>query len=162
MLGGGMLQQAVDDADPVEPGRDGEAPGDGGGLEPVDLLHPPDVQLQATLNTPGQVAAQIGLGVITGGALEPGQVGGHRQPQLISDRHQMIGRDGRQFGEGHHVQTLRPPLPVANPANAPGARKGYVHGPIVIDQYTYRLGEEDEPAFPAGHRAGVWGSMGGC
>jgi NAD(P)-dependent dehydrogenase (short-subunit alcohol dehydrogenase family) len=43
--------------------------GHGGGLEPADLLHPPDVQLQvrspggqrvqALLGTPGEVAAQI-------------------------------------------------------------------------------------------------------
>src|SRR5215468_9816337 len=41
-----VLQDAVDDTGPVEPGRDGEPPGHRGGLEPADLLHPPDVQLQ--------------------------------------------------------------------------------------------------------------------
>src|SRR5215469_14128216 len=38
MLGGWMLQEAVDDASAVEPGRDREAPRDSGGLEPADLL----------------------------------------------------------------------------------------------------------------------------
>jgi SAM-dependent methyltransferase len=46
MLSGGMLQDAVDDAGPVEPGRYREPPGHGRGPEPPDLLHPPDVQLQ--------------------------------------------------------------------------------------------------------------------
>ena len=74
-----MLQEAVQHARPVEPGRHGELPGDGGGLEPADLLHPPDVQLQvrppggqriqAALGAPGQVAAQVGFGVLAGGAL---------------------------------------------------------------------------------------------
>src|SRR5262249_20339088 len=61
---------AVQDAGPVEPGRDGEPPGHGGGLEPADLLHPPDVQLQvrpprgqrvqAALGAPGQIAGYDG------------------------------------------------------------------------------------------------------
>ena len=117
-----MLQQAVDDAGPVEPGRDGESPGDGGGLEATDLLHPPEVQLQvraarcqrvqAAFSAPGQEATQVGLGVVTGGALEAGQVGGCCQPQLISERDKAIGRDRRQFGEVRHAQTLRllPPV----------------------------------------------------
>jgi hypothetical protein len=81
-------------------------------------LHPPDVQLQVrppggewvqtALSAPGKVAAQIGLSVIPGGALETGQVGSHCQPQLISERRQVIDRDRQQFGEVHHAQTLRP------------------------------------------------------
>ena len=112
-----MLQDAVDDAGPVEPGRDGEPPGDGGGLEPADLLHPPDVQLQvrppggqrvqAPLCAPGEEAAQVGFGVLAGGALEAGQVGSHGQPQLISDGHRTIGGDWGQFGEVRHELTLR-------------------------------------------------------
>ena len=100
-----MLQQAVDDAGPVEPGRHREPPRHRRGLEEADLLHPPDVQLQvwpprgewvqAALGAPGQVAAQIGFGVVTRRALEPGQVGGHRQPQLVSERRQVIGGAGR-------------------------------------------------------------------
>jgi hypothetical protein len=31
---------------PVGPGGDREPPGYGGGFEPADLLHPPDVQFQ--------------------------------------------------------------------------------------------------------------------
>ena len=80
MLGRRVLEDAVQDAGPVEPGRDGEPAGDGGGLEPADLLHPPDVELQvrpaggervqAAFGAPGQVAAQVRFGVLAGGALE--------------------------------------------------------------------------------------------
>jgi hypothetical protein len=80
VLGGRVFQDAVEDAGPVEPGRDREPPRYGGGLEPADLLHPPDVQLQvrplggqrvqAALGAPGQVAAQVGFGVLAGWALE--------------------------------------------------------------------------------------------
>ena len=71
-----MLQDAVQDAGAVEPGCDGEPAGDGGGLEPADRLPPPDVQLQvrplrgqrvqAVFSAPGQVAAQVRFGVLTG------------------------------------------------------------------------------------------------
>jgi hypothetical protein len=70
VLCGGMLQDAVDDAVSAEPGRDREPPGHGGGPEPPDLLHPPDVQLQvrptggqrvkaARRTRPGSSAGQI-------------------------------------------------------------------------------------------------------
>ena len=39
---------------------------------------------------------------------QPGQVGGHCQPQLISKRRQVIGRDAGQICGAHHAQTLRP------------------------------------------------------
>jgi hypothetical protein len=39
----GVLEDAVDGAGPVEAGDDGQTPGDRGGLEPADLLHPPQV-----------------------------------------------------------------------------------------------------------------------
>jgi hypothetical protein len=96
-----MLQHAVEDASPVEPGRDREPAGHGGGLEPADLLHPPDVQLQvralrgqrvqAALGAPGQVAAQVGFGVRAGGALEAGQVGSYCQSQPVGERRQRTG-----------------------------------------------------------------------
>ena len=60
----------------------------------VDLLHPPDIQLQvrtagsqrvqAAFSAPDQEAAQVGLGVVAGGALESGQVGGYCELQLIT------------------------------------------------------------------------------
>jgi len=75
-------------------------------------------RVQAAFGAPGQVAAQIGLGVVAGGTLEPGQVGSHCQPQLISERDQVIRWARRQAGEVRHAQTLRL-LPA--PANAPGA-----------------------------------------
>jgi hypothetical protein len=75
-----MLQDSVDGAGAVEPGRDGEPPGDGGGLEPAGFLHPPDVQLQvetldgqrvqAVIGAPGEGAAQVRFGMLTGRALE--------------------------------------------------------------------------------------------
>ena len=112
-----MLQQAVDDTGPVEPGRDREASRDSGGLEPAGLLHPPDVQLEvraprgqwvkSALCAPGEVAAQVGRDVLAGGALETGQVGSHCQPQLISERRRTIRGEGCQVREVHHAQTLR-------------------------------------------------------
>jgi hypothetical protein len=96
-----MLQHAVEDASPVAPGRDREPPGDCGGLEPADLLHPPDVQLQvralrgqrvqAALGAPGQVAAEVGFGARAGGALEAGQVGSYCQSQPVGERRQRMG-----------------------------------------------------------------------
>ena len=60
---------------------------DGPTLEPADFLHPPDVQLQvrppggqriqAAFGAPGQIAAKVGVGVLAGAAIEPGQVGSH-------------------------------------------------------------------------------------
>jgi hypothetical protein len=61
--------------------------------------------------------------VLTGGPLEPGQVGGHCQPQRIGDRDQVIGQDGRQFGEVPHAQTLRQHPSAANPKHVPGAAR---------------------------------------
>jgi hypothetical protein len=93
-----VLQDAIDHAGPVEPGGHGESPGDRRGLEPADLLHPPDVQLQvrapgqerleAAVGAPREVAAQIGVGMVAGSALEPGKVGGHCKPQPVSMRDQ--------------------------------------------------------------------------
>jgi hypothetical protein len=84
-------------------------------------VRPPGGQrVQAALGAPGQVTAQIGFGVLAGGSLESGQVGGHCPPQLISERHQMIRWDGRQLGEVHHAQMLRPLRAAAKPANVPG------------------------------------------
>jgi hypothetical protein len=71
-----MLRDAVDGTGAVEPGRDGEPAGDSGRLEPAGFLHPPDVQLQmeslccqgieVALGAPGEVAAQVRFGVLTG------------------------------------------------------------------------------------------------
>jgi len=70
-------------------------------LEPAYFLHPTYVQLQvrppcgqrvqAAVGAPGAIAAQVRFGVLAGGALEPGQVTGHGQPQLIAERHKTIG-----------------------------------------------------------------------
>lgn len=59
--------------------------------------------------------------MVAGGARGAGQVGRHRQPQLISERHLVFGRDGRQSGEGHHAQTLRPASAHRQARNVPGA-----------------------------------------
>ena len=123
-----MRQDAVQGAGAVEPGRDREAAGDGGGLEPSDLLHPPDVQLQmralrgqrvqAVLGAPRQVAAQVRFGVLAGGALEAGQVGSYCQPQPVSKRRHRIGGHRGQFGEGHHAFTLSEHSPCAKLAES--------------------------------------------
>ena len=94
------------------------------------LLHPAEVQLQVraagsqrvqvAFGAPDQEAAQVGLGVVAGGALETGQVGGHCQPQLINERDQVIGRDRRQFGESLHAQTLRLLPPAGEPCEHAG------------------------------------------
>ena len=64
-------------------------------------------RIQAALGAPDQEAAQIGFGVIAGGALEPGQVRGHCQVQLVSERRKRIAGHWGQFGEVHHDPTLR-------------------------------------------------------
>jgi hypothetical protein len=131
MLGGRVRHEAVQDEGPVEAGHDGEPARHGGGFEPADLLHPPDVQLQvrplggervqATLGAPGQVAAQVGFGVLAGGALEAGQVGSHRQSQPVGERLRRIARRWGQLGEGHHAPTLkRFPITVKPTKHAPG------------------------------------------
>src|SRR5690348_16753493 len=117
MPGRRVLEDAVQDAGPVEPGRDGEPAGDGGGLEPADLLHPPDVELQvrpldgqrvqAALGAPGQVAAQVRFGVRAGGALETGQVGSYCQSQPVTERLRRIAGRWGQLGEGHHAPRLQ-------------------------------------------------------
>ena len=57
----------------------------------------------------------------------------HCQPQLISDRHQTIGRDGRQLGEVHPAQTLRPLLSPAKPAkHSRRGRSVRCQGSIVV------------------------------
>jgi hypothetical protein len=94
------------------------------------LLHPAEVQLQVraagsqrvrvAFRAPGQVTAQVGLGVVAGGALEAGQVGGHCEPQLINERDQVIGRDRWQFGEVRHAQTLRLLPPAGEPCEHAG------------------------------------------
>jgi len=50
-------------------------------------------RLQAPVGTPGKEAPQVRFGVIAGGVLEPGQIGSHCQPQLISERHKTIEGD---------------------------------------------------------------------
>ena len=77
--------------------------------------------IQAAFGAPDQVAAQVGCSVFAGGTFKTGQVSSHSQPQLISNRHQTIGRDGRQFGEVHHAQTLRHFHPPRSPRNTPDA-----------------------------------------
>ena len=75
--------------------------------------------------------ARIGFGVIAGGALEPGQVRGHCQPQLISERHRTIGGHWGQFGELHHDPTLRSFPAAAKAAGlAPDTADPVVHGSI--------------------------------
>ena len=40
--------------------------------------------VEAALSAPGEEGAQVGFGVLAGGALEPGRAGSHCQPQRIT------------------------------------------------------------------------------
>ena len=82
-------------------------------------LHPPDVLLQvraaggqrvqAAVSAPSQVAAQVGLGVLAGGAREPGQVGGCGQPYMISWQRIGCGRgEVERLVVAHHAPAMRP------------------------------------------------------
>jgi hypothetical protein len=51
-------------------------------------LEDPQEGVRSVLGAPGQIAAQIGAGVVWGSALEPGKVGGRREPQPVSSRDQ--------------------------------------------------------------------------
>ena len=55
---------------------------------------PGQERVQAGLGAPREITAQIGGGVVSGGALEPGKIGGHGKPQPVSMRHGMAGWDG--------------------------------------------------------------------
>ena len=55
---------------------------------------PGQERVQAALGAPGEIAAQIGAGVVSGGGLEPGKIGGHCEPQPISMRNQSAGVGG--------------------------------------------------------------------
>ena len=79
------LKDAVQNAGAVEPDRDGESPGNGGGLEPrriccIYRMYSPRCGRFAASGSksapgaPGQVAAQFRFGVLAGGAVEVGQV----------------------------------------------------------------------------------------
>src|SRR5690349_18207446 len=73
-------------------------------------MRPPGRErVQALLAAPGQVAAQVRFGVLTRGALEPGKVSGHCQPQPASERLWRIGGREVQLGEGRHAPTVQPP-----------------------------------------------------
>jgi len=85
-------------------------------------------RVQAVLGAPGKVTAQVGFGVLAGGALEAGQVGGHCQPQPVGERFRRIGGRGDQLGEGGHALTLQRPavtvkLTSTHPAVLCGNRK---------------------------------------
>ena len=55
-----------------------------GGPEPGPGAPTVYIRVQAAVSAPSQVAVQVGLGVLTGGAREPGQGGERRQPYTIS------------------------------------------------------------------------------
>jgi hypothetical protein len=55
---------------------------------------PGQKRIQAALGTPGEIAAQIRVGVVSGSAREPGKIGGHCEPQSVSMRDQRAGLGG--------------------------------------------------------------------
>jgi len=117
MLSGRMLQDAVNDACPVEPGRDREASGRRGRLEPADLPHPPYVQLQVRplraqwiqtpITAPGKVAAQVRFGVLARRSREAGQVDGYCELQPVCEHSCGTGGDQGHLGGVHHASTVR-------------------------------------------------------
>jgi hypothetical protein len=60
-----------------------------GGLE---CAGPESRRPRTLLGAPGQIAAEVRFGALTGGALEVGQIGSHCQTQLVSERRQRIRR----------------------------------------------------------------------
>ena len=50
--------------------------------------------VQVALGAPGEIAAQIGVGVDSGGALEPGEIGAYCEPQPVSMRDEIAGLGG--------------------------------------------------------------------
>jgi hypothetical protein len=75
----------------------------------LQVRAPRSQRVQAALSAPGQEGAQVGFGVLAGGALETGQVGSHCQPQLISERlGTTAGGDRGKLGEVHHAPTMLP------------------------------------------------------
>ena len=133
LLGGRVFQQAIDHAGAINPAVTEKRRDTVDGLNRrTSCIHRIQLQVraargqrvQATFCAPGQVAAQVGLRVVAGGTLETGQVGSHRQPQLIRERHRVIGQDGRQFGEVPHAQTLRLHTLRREAPNVPGAAEG--------------------------------------
>ena len=71
-------------------------------------MRPPRSQrVKAPVGAPGEVAAQIRMRVVAGGALDPGQIGCHGQPQPVSMRHEMVdtapARTNGKAPELHHA-----------------------------------------------------------
>jgi hypothetical protein len=116
MLGGRVVEPAIDHGCPVEAGDDREPARDRGRLEVADLLHPPDVQLQVrspsrqrmqmTLGAPGEEAARVGAGVLSRRPVERGEIGGHSSVELVSCRPGVSGEWGGDFMLDHDP-TLR-------------------------------------------------------
>ncbi len=83
-----MLEDAVDDAGPVEARDDGQPAGHRGRLEPADVLHPPQVELEIValgvkrrelpVLAPAEEDPQVGLRVLARGAAVPRQVSTRR------------------------------------------------------------------------------------
>ncbi len=108
-----VLKCTVDHAGPVEAGDHRHPPGDSRRPEPAHFLQPPHVQLdvrpgrdqraQPAQVTPGEVAAEVGLGMNAGLAFESGRVGRDGQPQDM-------GRCDDGSGDGRaRLWVLHPP-----------------------------------------------------
>jgi len=73
-------------------------------------VRPPGRQrVQATPGAPGQVTAQVGFGVLAGGALDAGQVSRHGQPRLAGERLSRNGGRTSQRDGGCPALTLQRP-----------------------------------------------------
>lgn len=72
---------------------------------------------------PGEEAAEVGFGVLSGGAFEPGQVGSHGQPQRVATWRRKIGKGLRPVRDVHHDPTVRLRPATLKPANPHQARQ---------------------------------------
>lgn len=103
----------------VEPGRNRKSPGDGEGLETGGSHASTGCTGSGAAAgrpagpgapcAPGQATAQDQFGALSGAALEAGQVSGHCQTQLVSQRLRRIRGHESQLGESPHATTSQRP-----------------------------------------------------
>ena len=148
-----MLQHAVDHAGPVEPGGHREPPRHRGGLEPAELLHPPDIQLQiraaggqrikAAPRTPGEITPQVRLSVLTGRALEPAQIGG--ELPAAHDRQGASLADEMGIGSLKCIIHRQCALPVSAQSTRPRSGRGRSGGSREYRWQTVRVTQAGLP-----------------
>lgn len=114
-----MLENAVNDAGPVEAADDRRSARDCRWLEPANLLHPPHVELdmrslrrqwiQLMFGASDEEGPKVGLHVHPGLALVPGEVCRDRQPQRVNGRRRVAGGHGQKLREYSHPPSVTRP-----------------------------------------------------